>query len=614
MKSQAIPLPGQAEVQIPSPIPYTVRIGVTGHRELMNIEAVNTAIAETLGYLKALLESVNSDPHQPLIPGHTAWKKAENIIAWKLKKALAKMVPHSARENPERQTPFSWQVVSALAKGADRMVARAAMEKLNASLEVILPFKEEDYCADFKTAADLAEFKALYSKASYKLIHSFESEPAPTPRNIGYRRAGEKMVETCDIIIAVWDGEPARGGGGTAEIVEYASRLNRTLIWINPLHPDQPACLLFHNPKKRADASTFYLRRKLPTSAAEIASQFVQVAEYNRDPARSLIGFNRAYQDNLKHLDTGGSDSGIAKAYLDPLKSSILPHYAMADHLAIYYNKKHIRSASWLYRLATIAVLVSIVQALFLPAYTWLIIFEILALVSAVIWYRLGVVGNWHEKWLNYRHLAERLRILIFTSLVPPDVGKSNNSPVELLPFYPSPGGWVESTLQYVKSDLSPQKPLSGDLLPVKLFVRNTWINYQAEYHIRTAYKKSKKALKDHKFIGILLSLTLIAAAFHLSELFSEFHFIENIITVLVVILPAIAASQHAIGGIHDFERIASRSERMAEILHRLERAIDDVSNIEELTNEIRNAEEVMATENHEWCVSLSFRRISLPV
>jgi HKD family nuclease len=85
-------------------------------------------------------------------------------------------------------------------------------------------------------------------------------------------------------------------------------------------------------------------------------------------------------------------------------------------------------------------------------------------------------------------------------------------------------------------------------------------------------------------------------------------------IVTLVVVLPAIAASQHAIGSIHDYERISSRSSRMEEILQRLEKSFEKAATFDELRTEIQNAEDILSTENHEWCVSLSFRRISIPV
>ena len=34
--------------------------------------------------------------------------------------------------------------------------------------------------------------------------------------------ASELMIDTADELYAVWDGEPARGYGGTADVVAYA--------------------------------------------------------------------------------------------------------------------------------------------------------------------------------------------------------------------------------------------------------------------------------------------------------------------------------------------------------------------------------------------------------
>ena len=42
------------------------------------------------------------------------------------------------------------------------------------------------------------------------------------------------MVDRCDVLIAVWDGEPARGPGGTAEIVAYALERGRPIVHIRP--------------------------------------------------------------------------------------------------------------------------------------------------------------------------------------------------------------------------------------------------------------------------------------------------------------------------------------------------------------------------------------------
>jgi hypothetical protein len=52
-------------------------------------------------------------------------------------------------------------------------------------------------------------------------------------RDASYESAGKYVVNSSDVLIAVWNGEAAAGQGGTAEIVKYARSIGHPLIWIN---------------------------------------------------------------------------------------------------------------------------------------------------------------------------------------------------------------------------------------------------------------------------------------------------------------------------------------------------------------------------------------------
>ena len=56
-------------------------------------------------------------------------------------------------------------------------------------------------------------------------------------RQAGYERSGQYIADQCDALIAIWDGLPARGRGGTAEIVAYARKNKRKLAWIKSVGP-----------------------------------------------------------------------------------------------------------------------------------------------------------------------------------------------------------------------------------------------------------------------------------------------------------------------------------------------------------------------------------------
>jgi polyphosphate kinase 2 (PPK2 family) len=56
--------------------------------------------------------------------------------------------------------------------------------------------------------------------------------PAPTHED-AYLAAGRWIVDHADRLVAVWDGRPARGRGGTAEVVAYARHrgVPVTVLW-----------------------------------------------------------------------------------------------------------------------------------------------------------------------------------------------------------------------------------------------------------------------------------------------------------------------------------------------------------------------------------------------
>ena len=148
-------------------IPLDVRIGVTGHRW---IPAADKQISHTIGAaLKQIIEAA-----RPSLPA----------------------------------TEVGVTVVSALAEGADRLVAKVALE-FGARLEAVLPFEQAEYEKDFDHRSR-TEFRHLLDQAA--------SVSVVTParqRDENYLRAGRAIVDRVDVLLALYDGDPARGIGGT---------------------------------------------------------------------------------------------------------------------------------------------------------------------------------------------------------------------------------------------------------------------------------------------------------------------------------------------------------------------------------------------------------------
>ncbi len=159
-------------------VPFTVRVAVTGHRHLRRPDVVGAGVDAALDLIRTLFPA-------------------------------------------RADTPVVLTAVSSLAEGADRVVAERVLATTGGGLEVALPLPADDYRSDFDSAWSDAEFEELVERASLVV----EGAASGDRVREGYERAGQYVVDRADVLVAVWDGEPSRGRGGTAETIAYA--LNR---------------------------------------------------------------------------------------------------------------------------------------------------------------------------------------------------------------------------------------------------------------------------------------------------------------------------------------------------------------------------------------------------
>lgn len=130
----------------------------------------------------------------------------------KLRSAVDEALDRIEAAFPDRRLT----IVSPLAEGADRLVAEAGTAR-GADLIVPLPLPRDDYMTDFETDESKGTFLDLLDQAEEVI-----ELPATAERNDAYAQVGEWVLEHSDAIIAIWDGEPAQGKGGTADIARRA--------------------------------------------------------------------------------------------------------------------------------------------------------------------------------------------------------------------------------------------------------------------------------------------------------------------------------------------------------------------------------------------------------
>jgi hypothetical protein len=189
-----------------------LRVGVTGHRYLADVEKITERV------------------HQVL------------------EKELPKLSRLNEQVRAANQPHCAYTLLTSLAEGADRMVAKEVLKLVDSQIEAVLPLCKEDYEQDFCSSESLQEFTELFNQSSRSIgleDRSMRDLPSGTDdeefRRRAYEAAGRYVVDHCDVMIALWDGQPSQGKGGTAEIVACARQKSRPLIIISTVTPYQVA-------------------------------------------------------------------------------------------------------------------------------------------------------------------------------------------------------------------------------------------------------------------------------------------------------------------------------------------------------------------------------------
>jgi len=606
-------------------LPYELRIGVTGHRSLKDPPGVRRAVDEVLAHLDETLKDASAFPVGPKSAPEWRTRNTRWWLARSLK-AIWPSLPVSERRVPrERHTPVEWTVVSPLAAGADLIVAEAVLENERLAgprrLEAMLPFERDEYEKDFVAGAELESFqRALEIASETSILRDEESTIADSvaARSLAYRRAGRATTDSCEILIAVWDGEEDVNGVGTAATVQYAVARGRFVLWIDARHPENPVRQLLpddSNPRG-------WRAQSLPDTATQISPGFCLLAAYNRDPAYDPGQARDEVETERQRLLATASKSGLSADSLTPLFHPLLTHYARANQLAARYQALYTTTARWLFGLAAIAVTVPVLQVLFLPDQTWIIGFEVAALIVILLLLQIGRHDSLHMKWLHNRHLAEHLRAAIFMAVVGVDRSVRTEPLARFLPYYDAGGAWVNNVARRLVRDALGSFRAVADLAPLREFVLKAWIDEQSTHHEQAATRYARLSHHAHRLGLVLFILTLVAALMHAvgvghvegSHALSAWVVFGYVLVALSIALPAWGSAVHAVNGMLDRDRSSSRADGMSRILRfEVAREIEDARSLDELGAAVSRAAELMMRENYEWLTSRSFHELHRP-
>jgi len=480
-------------------------------------------------------------------------------------------------------TSVALGILSPLAEGADRLIAREVLEVSDSSLEVVLPLPKDAYMQDFETGESKAEFEELLSRAiNIRELQTSASRPEV------YEQVGRYVVDQCDVLIAIWDGKSAEGPGGTGDVVIYARETGCPLFWINT---------------EDSGKVTFEPGHGLPIN------QLRDLSEYNSEKV-DTNELNTQIKEQLASLVSQAQKAGLLVEQVKPSLEYMLGYLVRADLLAQQYQHLYYRSGTTVYILAAAAIAIAALQIIFIPEQPLILIAEIIFMVAvlAIVW--LSRRRRWHSKWLDYRFLAERFRSAMFLAVSNIDV--TSLRPPRHLSLAYSSNDWMVNAFSSVWKRRPLLQETATTIARLRDFLCSAWIGEQIRYHDETSKRHDHRHERLLLASNVLFGLTLIAAILHVISVGP--HSFENFLGLMVIALPATAGSITAIRTHRDYLRNSMRSAEMVGHLKELQNQMMKTEDRETFFRLVTETEETMLHENEDWRVIVRFHIPELPV
>ena len=129
----------------------------------------------------------------------------------------------AALEALRHEVPGEWIGLSSIATGSDQLFVQQLLN-LRMSWHAILPLPQAEFQKDF-SPSEWVDVEQWLGRAEHLRTINVNGS-----REDAYLDCGLETVDGADVLIALWDGEPAHGKGGTADVVEYARSIGKPVL------------------------------------------------------------------------------------------------------------------------------------------------------------------------------------------------------------------------------------------------------------------------------------------------------------------------------------------------------------------------------------------------
>jgi hypothetical protein len=525
--------------------------------------------------------------------------------------------------------PPRLRFVSPIADGADQIAAEVALD-LGWELQAVLPFARADYRESLASNDAREGLDALLARSACLL----ELPGDPADGLEAYVMTGRATVAHCDMLIAVWDGLPPRGRGGTAEVVQLAltrgaaiihlplsgateprllwSAFDPTVVTIaddraieRPLHreqvdavltgllmpPNDPQELRFLEQFQRERLRNFRARIEYPLLLTAAGVRRIRRSDVNAEHSAAQI------RDEWQRYREGCADAHNLSAPIDLLEDA----YSWADRLATHFAQTYRSGHIFNFVLGGVAVCFGLATFMAPRLRFEEAAIEMLITLAIILNAFIGTREEWHRRWLDYRQLAERLRpmrTLKLLGIAAPDPPGTASNPVprRWIDWY---AGGVWRAMGCPSGSISARG--AGRLATA---IADHEVEPQVRYHKRNA---EQIHLLDHRLeqIGSLLfGATLLVSLATLIGLAINADYVNQYGSWFTLVSAGFPALGTAVFGIRfqgDFGGDAVRSMATANTLGQIDRELRKQASLSRAADLAEQAARIMLSDLDEW-------------
>lgn len=511
-----------------------------------------------------------------------------------------------------RYPDLELQLLTALAEGADRLVARVAAD-LKIPYLAVLPMEQPDYEKDFESADSLAEFRSLLAD-SEKVIE-LSSGKAFIGRNSQYAQLGLFISNHCHVLLALWDGQPGNAVGGTAQVVNY----HLTGVMDGYEGQLSPASLLADNENDLVHHIVCSRARPGGVPAEGLSALDAWWFSSRGDGARTR-DIPEAYGLQLDRLQQFARDWKDKEAALRFRSASLLEDntvldvpsgaqqtdqlFQVADSLAIHYQQRVNSSLRAIHILAVLMGLVFLVYSEFNGPGYMVLTFLGLFLAGVAVHF-IGSSREWHRKYLDYRALAEGLRVQFYWNLS--GVVDSSSAGFAYENFLQTQDvdlGWIRHVMR--QASISRTRGRTADPAWVK-WVIGEWIGEPAHDRGQLAYYSRKKMYNTARFrrtqwLGNLCLWSGIVIALLLFFLGTDGNGDQRqVLLVLMGVLPLVAGIWDAYSHKKAEKELIKQYGFMSRVFHKARKLVDDTDDVAFQRQVLKALGQAALDEGAEW-------------